>query len=225
MTKWKFNTSNILPKLQNFTKTVTLISTKIFFRTLAKIACEREECSFILVGPTERFWFPTVRTCSISETDFTTYDRRSESVFETKRFIPRSHFLKKSASLVITKSFGFICSQILGLIKTCMRANTIFVGIWIYGLWSKRRAFGLKHLHGEVVITPSSFWGTWCYSNNFRVLGVIKANPASFLGELGVIKVKSAKMTFCRNRKISQKKRNLTSQIRKKNPKCSNLVL
>ena len=44
---------------------------------MANIAWLLEECSFMFVAPTERFWLPTVRTCSISETDFTTYDRRS----------------------------------------------------------------------------------------------------------------------------------------------------
>ena len=43
-------------------------------------------------------------------------------------------------------------------------------------------------IQGRVVITPSSFWRNWCSFHNFQVLGVIK--------------VKSAKMTFCRIRKI-----------------------
>ena len=47
-------------------------------------------------------------------------------------------------------------------------------------------------VQGEVVITPRTFW----------VLGVIKVHPASFFEVLGVIKVKSAKMTFCGIRKI-----------------------
>ena len=39
-------------------------------------------------------------------------------------------------------------------------------------------------VQGVVVIIPSSFWVTWCYSHNFRVLRVIKVNPASFFGNL-----------------------------------------
>uniref|UniRef100_A0A8D0D4J6 Uncharacterized protein n=1 Tax=Sander lucioperca TaxID=283035 RepID=A0A8D0D4J6_SANLU len=34
-------------------------------------------CSFMLVAPTERFWFPTFMTCSISRTLLVTNDERS----------------------------------------------------------------------------------------------------------------------------------------------------
>ena len=74
------------------------------------------------------------------------------------------------------------------------------------------------------VITPSYFSGTWCCSHNFRVLGPIKVNPTPFWGELGVIKVKSAKMTFCMNRKISLKTEILHLKSVKENPKFSNLM-
>ena len=73
-----------------------------------------------------------------------------------------------------------------------------------------------QHKLQGVVITPSSFWGTWCYRHNFLVIGVIKVNPVSFLGEFDFIEVKSMKMTFNRNCKILQKNRNFSPQIRKK---------
>ena len=47
---------------------------------MVKMACDLEECSFIFVAPTERFWFPTFITCSISATDFTTNDNRSFTI-------------------------------------------------------------------------------------------------------------------------------------------------
>ena len=72
-------------------------------------------------------------------------------------------------------------------------------------------------LQGRVVIS---------YNTKFFLgLLVIKVNPASFLGELGIMKVKSAKMTFCRNRKISPKTEIFHLKYVKKNPKFSNLVL
>ena len=32
--------------------------------------------------------------------------------------------------------------------------------------------FYAKPIQGRLVITPSSFWGNWCYFHNFRVLGL-----------------------------------------------------
>ena len=43
----------------------------------------------------------------------------------------------------------------------------------------------IKNIQEGVVITPSTFWGTWCYKihsrSNFGVIGVIKAIPAPIL--------------------------------------------
>uniref|UniRef100_A0A4W5MZ31 Uncharacterized protein n=1 Tax=Hucho hucho TaxID=62062 RepID=A0A4W5MZ31_9TELE len=44
---------------------------------MTKMACDRELCSFMLVEPTERFWFPTFMTCSISRTLLVTKEERS----------------------------------------------------------------------------------------------------------------------------------------------------
>uniref|UniRef100_A0A3B4A8V7 Uncharacterized protein n=1 Tax=Periophthalmus magnuspinnatus TaxID=409849 RepID=A0A3B4A8V7_9GOBI len=42
--------------------------TSLHSTVMTKMACDRELCSFMLVAPTDRFWFPTFMTCSSSLT-------------------------------------------------------------------------------------------------------------------------------------------------------------